>query len=223
MWGVFLTTWTTTTTLAMGRLSWPTIRWPAYLSAVQCAAFQGPHRLDPEAHRTPPPTEVSTAGSGQRLATARKLAGFLWAMAPPVPGTPYVPQTDRPWTHNSAAGPRLLEEAPPRSGATLDGVKRPVGTLGHRVQQAPDGYQSGGANSRLSARSALACCVASSSRKRHFHAIDASMITRLPLTTGLDQLLHAHAQRRYGIAGGRHAPSNFYVVLSLIILSRDLL
>jgi len=49
------------------------------------------------------------------------------------------------------------------------------------------------------------------------------MITRLPLTTGLDQLLHAHAQQWYAIAGGRHAPSNFYLVLSLIILSRDLL
>ena len=39
---------------------------------------------------------------------------------------------------------RLSEEAQPRCGATLDGVKRPVGILVPRVRQAPDGGTSGG-------------------------------------------------------------------------------
>jgi hypothetical protein len=78
------------------------------------------------------------------VAMARELAGFLWAIAKQVPVTPAVSQTGRSWPHNAAGLPRLSEEAPPRYGATLDGVTRPAGTLVPRVRQAPDGGQSGG-------------------------------------------------------------------------------
>jgi transposase len=78
------------------------------------------------------------------VAMARELAGFLWAIATQVSVTPYTSSLGRHWTRNSAGVPRLLAEAQPRCGATLDGVKRPVGILVPRVRQAPDGCQSGG-------------------------------------------------------------------------------
>jgi transposase len=78
------------------------------------------------------------------VAIARELVGFLWALATQVPVTPSVPQTDRPWTDNTAGWPCLSEEAQPRCGATLDGVKRLKETLVPRSRPAPDGRKSGG-------------------------------------------------------------------------------
>jgi transposase len=77
-------------------------------------------------------------------AMARELVGFMGAIAQQVPVTPSVPQTDRPWTNNTAGWPWLSEEAQPRCGATLDGVKRLKETLGPRARPAPDGRTSGG-------------------------------------------------------------------------------
>jgi hypothetical protein len=51
---------------------------------------------------------------------------------------------DHHWTHNAAGLHPLAAEAPPRCGATLDGVTRPRGRLVPRWRQAPDGRQSGG-------------------------------------------------------------------------------
>jgi hypothetical protein len=78
------------------------------------------------------------------VAIARELVGFRWAMAKQVPVTPEVPQTDRPWTNNTAGLLCLSEAAQPRCGATLDGVKRLKETLVPRARQAPDGRTSGG-------------------------------------------------------------------------------
>jgi len=78
------------------------------------------------------------------VAMARELAGLMGAIATQVSGTPSASSLGRQWTRNSAGWPRLLAAAPPRCGATLDGVKRPVGILVPSVRQAPDGGQSGG-------------------------------------------------------------------------------
>jgi transposase IS116/IS110/IS902 family protein len=78
------------------------------------------------------------------VAMARALVGFLWAMAKQVPVTPSVHQTDPHGLHNAVRFPRLAEAAQPRCGATLDGVRRPVGIREPRVRQAPDGCTSGG-------------------------------------------------------------------------------
>jgi transposase len=78
------------------------------------------------------------------VAMAWALAGFLGAMAPQVPVTLEVHQTDHPWTHHAARWPHLSAAAPPRCGATLDGVTRPAGLLVPRWRPAPDGCTSGG-------------------------------------------------------------------------------
>jgi len=56
--------------------------------------------------------------------------------------------------------PWLSDEAQPRCGGTLDGVKRPAGILVPRVRQAPDGGKEGGSqpteSSRLNRRLFLA-------------------------------------------------------------------
>jgi transposase len=70
------------------------------------------------------------------VAIARELAGLIWAIATQVPVTPSI--TSRKGSHG------LPEEAPPRCGATLDGVTRPAGLLGPRWRPAPHGHKSGG-------------------------------------------------------------------------------
>jgi transposase len=60
------------------------------------------------------------------VAMARELAGFLGAMAQPLPVAAAVSRTERPCTLNSAGVRRASQEAQPRCGGPLDGVKRRV-------------------------------------------------------------------------------------------------
>jgi transposase len=94
------------------------------------------------------------------VAMARARVGCMGAMATQVPVTPEVPPTDRPWTHNAPGWPHRSEEAPPRCGATLDGVKRRQETRVPQARPAPDGRQSGGTqpteSSRINRRVGLA-------------------------------------------------------------------
>jgi transposase len=88
---------------------------------------------------------LATGHHAQQGVVAMTRAGraCLWAMAQqgPVP-----PQAERGrWRDSSLRGcPRLSAEAQPRCGGTLGGVLRPLGTLGPRMRQAPDGCQEGG-------------------------------------------------------------------------------
>ena len=80
----------------------------------------------------------------------------MGAIAPPVTVPP-----ERPWPPvmapltatvcNGAVGHVPGKSTPPRVGATLAGVKRPLGTRAPRVRQAPDGCQAGGSNPRIAA------------------------------------------------------------------------
>jgi transposase len=94
------------------------------------------------------------------VALARELVGCMWAIAKQVPVTLEGQKTDRHWTNNSAGLFCLSEEAQPRCGVALDGVKRLKETLVPRVRQAPDGRQSGGTqppdSSRINRRLFLA-------------------------------------------------------------------
>lgn len=78
------------------------------------------------------------------VALARELVGLMWAIATQVPVTPSVHRTDRDWINNAAGLPRLSQEAQPRCGVALDGVKRLQETLVPRARPAPDGHTSGG-------------------------------------------------------------------------------
>jgi hypothetical protein len=89
------------------------------------------------------------------VAIARELIGFMWAIAQQVPVTASGQKANGPSTPNSAGFHRALEEPQPRWGATLDGVQRPLGILGSRVRQAPDGGKSGGPNPRIAAGSTV--------------------------------------------------------------------
>ena len=60
------------------------------------------------------------------VAMARELAGFLGAIAQQLPIAASVSRTDRHCTLNSEGVRRASEEAQPRFGVTLDGVKRLV-------------------------------------------------------------------------------------------------
>ncbi len=78
------------------------------------------------------------------VAIARELAGWMWAIATEIAVTPSASEIACYGTNRGEGFHRASAAAPPRCGATLDGVTRPAGTLAPRVRPAPDGCQSGG-------------------------------------------------------------------------------
>jgi hypothetical protein len=63
--------------------------------------------------------------NGVTVASARELAGFLWAMAKEIPVIPYGPKTDSPCLLTCEGCQRTSAEPQPRCGVILGGVKRP--------------------------------------------------------------------------------------------------
>jgi transposase len=61
------------------------------------------------------------------VAMARAFVGCMWAMAKQVPVTPSALKTEHGQSCNPEGCQRAWEEAQPRCGVTLDGVKRPIG------------------------------------------------------------------------------------------------
>jgi hypothetical protein len=78
------------------------------------------------------------------VAMARELMGCLWAIAKQVRLTPESHHIEGECTKSAAGFRRPFEEAQPRCGAILDGVKRLKETRVPRARQAPDGCTSGG-------------------------------------------------------------------------------
>jgi transposase len=78
------------------------------------------------------------------VASARELVGFMWAIAHQVPVTREVQKAESNATDPGEGFQRASQEAQPRCGAILDGVKRLQETRGPRPRQAPDGHHYGG-------------------------------------------------------------------------------
>jgi len=74
---------------------------------------------------------------------ARAWRAFLWAMATQGAGSPQADRGRRVDAPGSSVHP-LSAETPPRGGVTRGGVRRPPGTRGPRMRQAPDGGKAGG-------------------------------------------------------------------------------
>ena len=121
---------------------------PRSVGTCNCAWKSSPQRSRPSVGR---PRSGCANGIASCMATgkhanqvvvaiARELRAFMWAIAKQGAGDTASIKTAAWLTHKACRGfQRLSEEAQPRCGVTLGGVKRPQGTLVPRVRQAPDG------------------------------------------------------------------------------------
>jgi hypothetical protein len=90
---------------------------------LQAISWTAHRRSGKRARRRPARGKPAQRGG---VARARASGGGLWASAPQVAGAPAVPQPQAHCPAHAAGGPRGSEEAPPRCGATRDGVQRRV-------------------------------------------------------------------------------------------------